>query len=512
MTCLTKYAMRVTGCFCRLFYRLGKLVAKYPFPFVILPVLIFSTLGVFFYFADHQSNVEDMYTPINSRGHKEKIRVKSLFEDGSDENFNAMALNDNQLGIGIILQQRNKSNILTETSLDVIHDVADQIKNITMIIDVEIVVPKSTRDIWTIGLNMTSEGHVTSDNYVTLKQYESANDRSGLADDVKVMTITRAVTLEDICARLKGKCQTDGFYFLTDEFREAYRNGTVEYPYWNSPWGSLDLSRSLGNVNVTDNGRVRSAQAVRLIFNFRRNTEHVEHLSFEWEKHYVIVAPDLDYGDLDFAFSASHSLGNELDKGTKGDIGIFAMTFALMIFYAAMVTAGGDCVSSRALLALGGVLAAVLGIFGSLGLIGLLGVPFVNIVGCMPFLVLGIGVDDMFLMMAAWSGTLGNRDLTIPERLATTFRSAGIGITITSLTDGLAFVVGGFTSVFQSVRNFCIYTGTAVFICYVCNLTFFGGCMALHGRRVYSERHTLTCRKVKGHDKLYVRSHFGLMG
>lgn len=33
--------------------------------------------------------------------------------------------------------------------------------------------------------------------------------------------------------------------------------------------------------------------------------------------------------------------------------------------------------------------------------------------------------------------------------------------------------------------------------CYICNATFFGGCLALHGRRVYSARHTLTCQKVR---------------
>nr|KAG5694276.1 hypothetical protein BaRGS_031994 [Batillaria attramentaria] len=204
----------------------------------------------------------------------------------------------------------------------------------------------------------------------------------------------------------------------------------------------------------------------------------------------------MNFGDLEEAHGSSYSLSQELDRGTRGDLYLFALTFVMMIAYASVVTCGGDCVESRALLAIGGVVAAVLGISASLGLVSLLGVPFVNIAGCMPFLVLGIGVDDMFLLMAAWSGTLGNRDLSIPERLGSTIRAAGIGITITSLTDGLAFAVGT-VSVFESVRNFCFYTGVAVFGCYVCNLTFLAGCMALHGRRVYSGRHTVTCRKVK---------------
>lgn len=44
----------------------------------------------------------------------------------------------------------------------------------------------------------------------------------------------------------------------------------------------------------------------------------------------------------------------------------------------------------------------------------------------------GIGVDDMFLLMSSWSETLPITDLTIPERIGTVYKKAGIGITITS--------------------------------------------------------------------------------
>jgi hypothetical protein len=38
-------------------------------------------------------------------------------------------------------------------------------------------------------------------------------------------------------------------------------------------------------------------------------------------------------------------------------------------------------------------------------------------------------------------------------------QKSAVAITITSLTDLLAFVVGA-SSVFKSIRNFCIHTGT----------------------------------------------------
>lgn len=70
----------------------------------------------------------------------------------------------------------------------------------------------------------------------------------------------------------------------------------------------------------------------------------------------------------------------------------------------------------------------------------------------------GIGVDDMFLLMSSWSETLEDTALSVPERVGTTLVFAAMGMTVTSVTDLLAFLVGS-TSVFFSVEIFCLYTG-----------------------------------------------------
>ena len=75
----------------------------------------------------------------------------------------------------------------------------------------------------------------------------------------------------------------------------------------------------------------------------------------------------------------------------------------------------------------------------------------------------GIGVDDMFLMMSSWSESLpsnaGEQTVEqVPKILGKTLASACIGMTITSLTDFFAFVIGT-TSVFTSVTNFSLYAG-----------------------------------------------------
>ena len=74
-----------------------------------------------------------------------------------------------------------------------------------------------------------------------------------------------------------------------------------------------------------------------------------------------------------------------------------------------------------------------------------------------PFVVVtGVGVDDMFILMSGWRQT--DLKASIEDRVSETFRSSAISVTITSLTDLLAFCIGA-TSPFLSVKNFCIYTG-----------------------------------------------------
>ena len=65
----------------------------------------------------------------------------------------------------------------------------------------------------------------------------------------------------------------------------------------------------------------------------------------------------------------------------------------------------------------------------------------------------------MFIMLSGLSGAQGKT--TVEDKMAETMRSAGVGITITSLTDLVAFFVGSFSS-YIAVQNFCIYTGNAI--------------------------------------------------
>lgn len=64
----------------------------------------------------------------------------------------------------------------------------------------------------------------------------------------------------------------------------------------------------------------------------------------------------------------------------------------------------------------------------------------------------------MFVLMSGMAEARSLLEVSVEKRMKSMLGKSGISITITSITNLLAFGVGA-TSVFISIRNFCIYTG-----------------------------------------------------
>jgi predicted RND superfamily exporter protein len=76
----------------------------------------------------------------------------------------------------------------------------------------------------------------------------------------------------------------------------------------------------------------------------------------------------------------------------------------------------------------------------SIGLLFALGFPFSNILIVVPFLVMCIGIDDAFLILAAWRQSDPDADLV--EKMAQTMAKSSASVSVTSFTDVLCFAVG----------------------------------------------------------------------
>ena len=83
----------------------------------------------------------------------------------------------------------------------------------------------------------------------------------------------------------------------------------------------------------------------------------------------------------------------------------------------------------------------------------------------------------------------------IPDKLARTLTNSGVAITVTSLTDLLAFAIGASTTV-PALKAFCVFCGVGILIVYLYQITFFSAWLVIDQRRMLEQRNAcLPCLK-----------------
>lgn len=254
-------------------------------------------------------------------------------------------------------------------------------------------------------------------------------------------------------------------------------NGLPAYSNFPSIFGGLV-------VNVTTQ-KIVSAEAVRIVYYMRDPQDYEGDKEIrQWEGKFLKlmsnISKNLQY--MNVFYSASRSLDDAVSESTSSDTGLVAVTFALMITFACTMMANfRNPIRGHALLGIAGIFAVVLGTGAGFGVVMLAGTPFISMVGVLPFLIVGIGIDDMFILVDA----LDRQDLRMPvsDTIRMVMSHTGVTITMTTVTDLVAFAISTSTQ-FPSVRYFCIYAAVSITFAYLLMVTFFVGIMVLDVRRI----------------------------
>ncbi|CAH1265729.1 PTCHD3 [Branchiostoma lanceolatum] len=417
------------------FFHYGRVLANCPAPFIVLPLVLSAVLG---YFGGSRlilgDDLEYLFTPEDGQAKKDGAAMR-------DAGFQPTDLTASWSAGRVIVTIKDDSgntSILRSDSVDEILRLNDAICNAT-----------------------NADGE----------------------------------TFTDLCFRTELGCLESNILGLMSNFRllNTSQDMNITYPYYNpfgELWSGLYLGDELGGVETARDSRtVLAARAVQLIYHV--NATGQRRISMMTAFHRAVA--DFRSDNVLAFFTSGDSLNDEILTLPERVMPYLAVSGGLLIVFAVGSCTMTDCVLTKPWVALVGVMSAGLAVASSVGLVLLCGETFPTHVAMVPFLLLGIGVDDMFIMIASWRKT--DPRLAVPERTGHALADAATAITITSITDCVAFAVGTIT-VFPAVRIFCIYAAVGVAFDYIYQITFFAAILSLAGRREKAGRHWLTCHRV----------------
>ncbi|XP_076059078.1 patched domain-containing protein 3-like isoform X2 [Oratosquilla oratoria] len=215
--------------------------------------------------------------------------------------------------------------------------------------------------------------------------------------------------------------------------------------------------------------------------------------SFEWESSMVetVINSSNEANYSKIYLMSSSSFGKIAEDTIQGDVTLLTVGFATVFTYVQIMLGKFNKVEQRPLLSLLGLLCVGMATLISYGLCSAFDIPYGPVNSIMPFLLLGLGIDDMFVIMQSWNNlSPKEKQQHLAVRIGATLKHAGVSITVTSITDFMAFAIGAGT-VLPALRSFCLYAAVGIAAVYFLQATFFVACLTLDQKRLEDNRHGL---------------------
>uniref|UniRef100_A0A669DP72 Patched 2 n=1 Tax=Oreochromis niloticus TaxID=8128 RepID=A0A669DP72_ORENI len=162
-----------------------------------------------------------------------------------------------------------------------------------------------------------------------------------------------------------------------------------------------------------------------------------------------------------------------------------------LLAYACVTMLRWDCAKSQGAVGLAGVLLVALSVAAGLGLCSLLGLSFnAATTQVLPFLALGIGVDDMFLLAHSFTETESN--IPFKERTGDCLRRTGTSVALTSINNMIAFFMAALVPI-PALRAFSLQAAIVVVFNFAMVLLIFPAILSLDLHRREDKRLDILC-------------------
>ena len=227
------------------------------------------------------------------------------------------------------------------------------------------------------------------------------------------------------------------------------------------------------------------AQAARWIYTID-NQPLADGFNRQWKMDFEVFlqTETSNWGDnselLDTSAFTRDAWEKQFLTNVDDDLVYMVVAVLLILSYSFVVIGAMSPVHFRSVTALVGISCVLLSIASGYGIALTLGQLVSGFHSIIPFMILGIGVDDMFVIVNTIDQTPTH--LSVNERFIEGLKHAGPSITITSVTNALAFIVGSLSTL-PALRSLCIYASVIITLLYISFLTIFATFLLIDMRR-----------------------------
>ncbi|XP_071143132.1 patched domain-containing protein 3-like isoform X1 [Mytilus edulis] len=272
------------------------------------------------------------------------------------------------------------------------------------------------------------------------------------------------------------------------DIKTKINTATTSPMYFNS----YDVTTVLGGKVYDGSGHIDSATATKMTW-FIQGDDAVKDQAEAWEQQLIDLGQKEHSGISTTYVFAIRSFSDEAGGAIRGDIAFLSAGYVIVIVYITIMLGKFNCLEQRFGLAIAGVVVVGMSIGICFSLASLCGFEYGPLHSVLPFLLLGIGVDDMFVIVGALKNLSDEQQkLPLNERIGKALRHSGASITVTSLTDIMAFFIGA-TTLLPALRSFCIFAAFGIIALYGLSTTFFVSAMAVDVKRAAARLNACCC-------------------
>lgn len=265
---------------------------------------------------------------------------------------------------------------------------------------------------------------------------------------------------------------------------------------WFSTEGEkLKVSDMLGGVQYDSTGKIVAAEAFLTTVWLKNERETLDDSkvtdpsSDAWEMEFDTFV--YDFSDIALPTHYPYTKAGASDAGgtaIKKDVGMLGLGYMLLIGFSVIVLSHHKRVHSNGVIAMASVFSVGLSIVSTFGICGYAGVKQNPVTTTLYVVLLGIGVDDCYVIM----GEYGHSEGTPRERVVKALTKAGTSIAVTSMTDAVAFAAG-VSSTLPAIRDFCIFASVGILFDFLYQSTFLVAVLLLRAKGAANNRPDWLC-------------------